>query len=74
MKQIINTKKQTLAEMEKAKRRLDKLKNLLLEQQEKRDNLEAQVEFLAEDTRHQLTICWAKYLTLMRSSMSMPQR
>ena len=50
MKQIINTKKQTLAEMEKAKTRLDKLRNLLLEQQEKRDNLEAQVEFLAEDT------------------------
>ena len=50
MKQIINTKKQTLAEMEKAKTRLDKLKNLLLEQQEKRDNLKAQVEFLAEDT------------------------
>ena len=41
MKQIINTKKQTLAEMEKAKTRLDKLKNLLLEQQEQRDNLEA---------------------------------
>ena len=42
IKQIIDTKRQALAEMEKAKARLDELKKLLLEKQEKRGKLEAE--------------------------------
>ena len=42
IKQIIDTKRQALTEMEKAKARLDELKKLLLEKQEKRGKLEAE--------------------------------
>ena len=42
IKQIIDTKRQALAEMEKTKARLDELKKLLLEKQEKRGKLEAE--------------------------------
>ena len=42
IKQIIDSKRQALAEMEKAKARLDELKKLLLEKQEKRGKLEAE--------------------------------
>ena len=42
IKQIIDTKREALAEMEKTKARLDELKKLLLEKQEKRGKLEAE--------------------------------
>ena len=49
IKQIIDTKRQRLAEMEDAKTRTDELKQLLLEKITERGNLETQVEFLIED-------------------------
>ena len=53
-KQIIDRKRQTLEEMKKGKARLVELKKWVLEKQEKRCNLEAQVEFLVEDTNSRI--------------------
>ena len=51
IKQIIDRKKELLAESEKTKTRLDELKKMLLEKQEERGNLEAQFRSLVEDTK-----------------------
>ena len=50
IKQIIDIKTKNIAELEMEKARLNQLKQLLTEQQEERDNLETQVEFLIQDT------------------------
>ena len=49
IKQMIEAKRERLAEMNNAKTRTDELKQLLLEEKEERGNLEAQVQFLIED-------------------------
>ena len=49
IKQLIDTKRERLAEMDNAKTRTDELKQLLLQKKVERENLEAQVEFLIED-------------------------
>ena len=49
VKQIISRKKENLAEMENEKVRLDELKQLLLENYDERDNMEAVVKVLVED-------------------------
>ena len=54
IKQIIDAKRQALEEMKLRKRKLDELKKWLLEKQEERGNLEAQVEFLVEDTNSRI--------------------
>ena len=49
IKQIIDTKRERLAEMENAKARTDELKQLLLDKIKEREKLEVKVEFLIED-------------------------
>ena len=47
--QIINTKRETLAETENAKAKLDELNQLVQQKQEERGNLEARLNFLIQD-------------------------
>ena len=49
IKQIIETKKESLEEIEKTRKIHDELKQLLLEKQKEKGSLEAQVEFLIQD-------------------------
>ena len=49
MKQILDRKRQRLAEIENAKTRIDELKQLLLEKKKERGTLELHVEFLIEN-------------------------
>ena len=50
VKQLIDTRRESLEEMEKLKKSHDELKQLLLEKQEEKGSLEVQVEFLVQDT------------------------